>query len=81
VLDRFEFVPADSAAADDVVADDPYPALTDRAVPQLAVVRDSEFADHDHIEWCAEGLRHLEGHRYSASRQAQDDGILPPYVP
>ncbi len=77
VLDRHEIRLPDPAAADDVLADDPYAALADGAEPQLTVVRDAELAHHDHIQRGAERLCHREGHRNSAAGQAQDDGILP----
>ncbi len=76
VLDRRQVLARDPADADDVLADDPYAALTDGAEAELTMGGHTELADHDHVERRTEGPGHGEGHRDAAARQAQYDGMF-----
>ncbi len=51
--------------------DQPYAALADGAEGHLGLEGHPEFADHDHVQRCAQGARDLRGHGYSAAGEPE----------
>ena len=75
-FDRSHFLVAESGLADHGVADYPHTVFADGAEGQLRVKGHSELAYQEHIEGGSQCLGDLEGHRNSASRQAEHHYIL-----